>query len=324
MESDMGASLLSLYAAVFLALPSAAAPAQTYDVLETHDIRYHDASERQVLDVLRPKGAQGRPVVFFIHGGAWMIGNKNLFGLYRGFGQFLASQGMVAVMVNYRLSPVVKHPEHIKDVARAYAWTRRHIKDYGGDPDRIFLCGHSAGGHLAALLATNECYLNDESLKLLDEDRKAIRGVIGICGVYLIPTGDEFAALVADMLTEFVSKGERPLGLRSLMGRMVRNVSDLNPFPLVFGDDAKVCDQASPVKHVRKGLPPFLLVNAEWDIPTLPLMTRDFAKALRKEGNEVTALTVNRRGHGMIVFMARSQDDPLAKAVVQFIAMHEK
>jgi acetyl esterase/lipase len=324
MESEMGTSLLSLYAAVFFALPSATAPAKTYDVLETHDIRYHDASERQVLDVLRPKGAQGRPVVFFIHGGAWMFCNKDFFGLYRGFGQFLASQGMVAVMVNYRLSPAVKHPEHIKDVARAYAWTRRHIKDYGGDPDRIFLCGHSAGGHLAALLATNESYLGDENLKLKEADRRAIRGVISVCGVYLIPTGDEFAALVADMLTDLVSNGERPMRLRSLMGRMVRNVSDLNPFPLVFGEDVKVCEQASPVKHVRKGLPPFLLVNAELDIPTLPLMTKEFAKALRNEGNEATTVTINRRGHGMIVFLARSTDDPLGKSVVEFVTKHAK
>jgi hypothetical protein len=114
------------------------------------------------------------------------------------------------------------------------------------------------------------------------------------------------------------------MGLRYLMGRMVQDVKDLNPFPLVFGEDAKVCEQASPVKHLRKGLPPFLLVNAELDIPTLPLMTKEFAKALQKEGNEVTALTVNRRGHGMIVFLARSTEDPLGKAIVQFLAMHEK
>jgi acetyl esterase/lipase len=320
MESAMGACLLTLFTATFLAGPGAApARAAVYDVQETYDIRYHDASDRQVLDVLRPKGTAGRPVVFFIHGGGWMFCNKNYFGLYRGFGRFLAQQGMVAVMVNYRLSPAVKHPEHIKDVARAYAWTRRHIKDYGGDPDRIFLCGHSAGGHLAALLATNESYLKDESLKLQDADRKAIRGVIGICGVYLVPTGDEFAALIADMLTGLLTRGERPLISRLFVGRMIEDVKEWNPFPLVFGDDPKVCEQASPVKHVRKGLPPFLLMNAELDIPTLPLMTKEFAKALQHEGNEVETMTVKRRGHGMIVFMARSTDDPLGKAVVEFV-----
>src|SRR6266851_5939819 len=177
MEPTMLATLSAFFSVSLLSLlNSAAAPHETYIVQETLDIRYHDASDRQVLDVLRPKGLEDRPVVLFVHGGAWMIGDKCLFGLYRNFGRFLAKNGIVAVMINYRLSPDVKHPEHIKDVARAFAWTRRHVKDYGGDPDRIFLCGHSAGGHLVSLLATNEAYLQDESLKLQDADRKAIRG----------------------------------------------------------------------------------------------------------------------------------------------------
>src|SRR5262249_10941217 len=150
------------------------------------------------------------------------IGDKNLLGLYRGFGRFLARHGIVAVMINYRLSPAVKHPEHVKDVARAFAWTRRHIKDYGGDPDRIFLCGHSAGGHLVSLLATNQEYLKDKCLDLKDEDRAAIRGVISVCGVYLIPSDDEFTSLVADMLAGLVSKGEHPWATRLLVGRAVR------------------------------------------------------------------------------------------------------
>src|SRR5207253_2153822 len=103
---------------------------------------------RQVLDVFQPEGATGCPVVLFVHGGAWIFGDKDLFGMYRGVGQYLARHGVTAVLMNYRLSPVVQHPEHIKDVARAFAWTRRHIKDYGGNPDAIFLAGHSAGAHL--------------------------------------------------------------------------------------------------------------------------------------------------------------------------------
>jgi acetyl esterase/lipase len=321
----MIASSPVLLTAILLPLLSAGgAQAETYTVQETLDIRYHDGSDRQVLDVLRPKGVEGRPVVLFVHGGAWMIGDKCLFGLYRGFGRFLAKQGIVAVMINYRLSPAVKHPEHIRDVARAFAWTRRHIKEYGGDPDRIFLCGHSAGGHLVSLLATNECYLKDENLKLTDADCKAIRGVISICGVYLIPTGEEFAALVADMLTGLLSKGERPWALRLVMGRLVRDVKDYNPFPLVFGDDPKSCEQASPVKHVRKGLPPFLLVNAEMDLPTLPAMAKEFAKALEKDGNTVEAMTLKHRDHNLIVFQAQSPDDPLGKAILEFIEKHGK
>jgi acetyl esterase/lipase len=298
--------------------------AKPYLLEETLDVRYHDGSNRQMLDVFRPKGIEGRPVVIFVHGGGWIIGDKCLFGLYRAFGRFLARQGIVAVLPNYRLSPAVEHPEHVKDVARAFAWTRRHVKDYGGDPDQIFLCGHSAGGHLVSLLATNEAYLNDEALGLKAEDRAALRGVISVCGVYLIPTGDEFASLVADMAAGLLSNGKRPWALRLAVGMAVRDVKKFNPFPLVFGRDPKVCEEASPVKHVRKGLPPFLLVNAQLDLPTLPEMTKEFAEALKKEGNEVETLTVKHRDHNLILFLARSPNDPLAKAMLNFIDKHAK
>jgi acetyl esterase/lipase len=315
---------LSLLAAVFVVLNASPTHTESFEIQEKLDIPYHDVSDRQVLDVFGPKRVEGRPVVLFVHGGAWMIGDKCLFGLYRNFGRFLAKNGTVAVMINYRLSPAVKHPEHVKDLARAFAWTRRHIKEYGGDPDCIFLCGHSAGGHLVSLLATNECYLKDADLKLTDQDRASIRGVISVCGVYLIPTGDEFAALVADMLTGLVAKGEHPLAVRLAVGLAVRRVKDHNPFPFVFGADPGACAQASPVKNVHKGLPPFLLVNAEFDIPSLPEMTKDFTKALAKDNNEVVAMTVKRHDHNFILFQACSADDPLGKAVLRFIETHGK
>jgi hypothetical protein len=78
------------------------------------------------------------------------------------------------------------------------------------------------------------------------------------------------------------------------------------------------------VKHVRKGLPPFLLINAQLDLPTLPEMTKEFAKALEKEGNEVETLTAKHRDHNFILFLAHSPDDPLAKAILKFIDQHAK
>src|SRR5262245_33037219 len=90
------------------------APA-TYEVKQTLDIAYTDGGGwRQKLDVFAPKGADGErfPVVIFAHGGTWLFGDKNFFGTYRKAGQNLAKHGVVAVMINYRLSPLVKHPEH--------------------------------------------------------------------------------------------------------------------------------------------------------------------------------------------------------------------
>jgi acetyl esterase/lipase len=137
---------------------------------------------RHRLDIYLPKGKKGFPVLFFIHGGAWMHGNKNHFGIYAALGRCLARHGIALVSPNYRLSPGVKHPEHIKDVARAFAWTHKNIAKYGGRPDEVFVGGHSAGGHLAALLGTDERYLKAHGLTLA-----AIRGVIPISGVYTVP-----------------------------------------------------------------------------------------------------------------------------------------
>src|SRR5262249_23495909 len=131
-----------------------------------------------------PKGKSGYPVVVLVHGGAWMMGDNRCCGLYSSVGKFLASRGVGAVLPNYRLSPGVRHPEHVKDIARAVAWTRAHIAEYGGRPDRLFLAGHSAGAHLVSLLATDETYLNAEGLRIAD-----IKGVIAVSGVYRIPPG---------------------------------------------------------------------------------------------------------------------------------------
>ncbi|RRB06662.1 alpha/beta hydrolase [Larkinella rosea] len=110
--------------------------------------------ERHLLDVYAPKlkTAQPFPVVVFIHGGNWDSGSKNLYSF---IGRRLAKQGVVAVLINYRLSPAVRVPAMADDCARAVLWTTQHIGEFGGDPNRIFVMGHSAGGGLAALVATD-------------------------------------------------------------------------------------------------------------------------------------------------------------------------
>src|SRR5262249_28160715 len=143
-----------------------------------HEVHGDPDLYRHKLDVYRPKGKDGCPVLFFLHGGGWVAGSKdNVFGVY-GYGTIarcLAERGLVLGVPNYRLSPGVRHPEHIKDVARAFAWTCQHAKEYGGDREQIFVGGHSAGGHLAALLATDETYLKQVKRSLKD-----IRGVVAV------------------------------------------------------------------------------------------------------------------------------------------------
>src|SRR5438876_3974931 len=146
--------------------PSAAKVGETgkkYELREVQDLAYvegkdPDASSHK-LDLYLPQGKKDFPVLVFLHGGCWTFGDKSGGDLYPPFARALAGHGVGVVLPNYRLSPWVKHPAHVKDAARAVAWTRKNVGKYGGDANRLFVGGHSAGGHLAALLATDEQYL---------------------------------------------------------------------------------------------------------------------------------------------------------------------
>jgi hypothetical protein len=142
------------------------------------DVPYRsNGADRHKLDLYLPD-RRTFPVVVFAHGGAWVGGDKALHGH---LGSFLARHGIGAALLNYRLAPQVRHPAPAQDLARAFAWTREHVGAYGGDLDRLYLCGHSAGGHLVALLGTNESFLAAEGLGF-----EHVRGVIAIAGVYKI------------------------------------------------------------------------------------------------------------------------------------------
>ena len=221
---------LAVSAAVCLALSVAPVRAdddtfpRKYEVQIVKDVAYYDGADadkaKQKLDLYLPKDAKGYPVMLFIHGGSWRHGDKDdfslgSFGVYSNFGSFYARRGVGVAVINYRLSPEVKHPEHVKDAARAFAWVRKHVGDYGGRTDQLFVCGHSAGGHLAALLATDDQWLKAEGLS-----PQAIKGVVCLSGVFDVP----------DHL-----------------------------LPDVFGDDVATHRQASPIRHVQAGAPPFLL-----------------------------------------------------------------
>jgi acetyl esterase/lipase len=185
-------SLAVLLCAALLAAPSraedpkkSAKDAKRYEVEVVKDIAYNDAKdadEKQKLDLYLPKGLKDFPVLFFVHGGTWKSGDRKQ---YDKLGELYAARGLGMVIISYRLTPKVQHPAHIQDVARAFAWTCANIGKYGGKADQIVCCGHSAGGHLVSLLATDESYLKAEKRSFAD-----IKGVISISGVYtIVPAG---------------------------------------------------------------------------------------------------------------------------------------
>ncbi|OYX36330.1 MAG: esterase [Caulobacterales bacterium 32-69-10] len=142
----------------------------------TRDLAYGEGP-RHRLDVYAPRKAAGAPVVVFFYGGSWDSGSR---GDYAFVGKALAGKGYLAVVPDYRLYPEVRYPEFIRDSARAVAWARAHAAEYGGDPARLVLMGHSAGAYNAAMLALDRRWLGEVGM----DPRLHIRAMVGLAGPY--------------------------------------------------------------------------------------------------------------------------------------------
>lgn len=163
---------------LWLACGPAALAESAMERLTVHrDLTYAEHA-RGTLDLYVPDGAEGAPVVLFVHGGALLFGDKSLVAHV---GLRLAREGVITVAVNHRFSPAVSHPEHVRDVAAALRWVVDHVADHGGDPERIVLSGHSSGGYLAALLAVDPRWLAEAEV-----DAERIAGLVSISGFHYV------------------------------------------------------------------------------------------------------------------------------------------
>ena len=212
-------------------------------------------AQRHRLDIYQPRQASPipRPVVLFIHGGSWDSGSKDDF-LYKAIGRRLARQGFVGVVMSYRLAPQVQVPAQAYDCARALAWTVAHIGEYGGDPARLVLMGHSAGGGLAALLATG----SDTLLARVGLPPRTARAVLL----------DDPAGL--DML-DYLTKMQYPGDEKYLVP---------------FGKDPAVWRQASALYHVRAGAPPYSIYVGGDTYPSIKNSSEKFRQRMRQLGQE--------------------------------------
>jgi len=229
-------------------------------------------ADRQKLDLYLPEGKQGYPVLLFLHGGGFKGGDRKAVVV---LGETFARRGVGVAAVGYRLFPRAQHPEQIQDVAKAFAWLRENVSKHGGRADRLFVGGHSAGGALAALLATDEQYLKAEGADLKD-----IKGVIILSASYRVP----------DTRAD------------------------------IFGDEPSRKD-ASPINHVRSGLPPFFLAYAENDNPGAEEQARTFADALKDRNVETTVVEAKDRDHRSL-FTQIKEGDPTGAAALAFIREH--
>lgn len=164
-------------------LTTACSPVKTLNALIPDEgyrlnsgVPYGDLA-RQKLDVYVPRdGKSARPVVVFFYGGSWDSGER---ADYKFVAEALTATGFVVVIPDYRVYPEVLFPQFMLDPAKAASWVKSHVAQYGGDPHHIFLAGHSAGAHIAAMLTLDAEYLLTEKLKPED-----FSGMIGLAGPY--------------------------------------------------------------------------------------------------------------------------------------------
>jgi len=257
------------------------------------DIPYtKNADKLQTLDVYSPAKAKGLPVVFWIHGGGWQTGDKSeMYDKPKVFN----GKGFVLVSTNYRLLPKVDMETLTRDVAKAIRWVHDHIAEFGGDPKRLFIMGHSAGAQLAALLCTDERYLKEEGLSLA-----IIKGCVPVDGdTYDIPA-----------MIELAEMRQRLHGL---------------PLPkfghrIKFGNSAEKHKAFSAVTHIAKdkGIPPFLILYVAGH-PDVTAQALRLSNVLKAADVPVTLFGARETTHNKLNADLGKSDDPATAALFAFV-----
>jgi len=265
--------------------------AQAEDV--KRNIPYIDkADARQVLDVYSPPKAKNLPVVFWIHGGGWQTGDKTDVRIKP---QAFMENGFVFVSVNYRLLPAVDMATIVRDVAMSIHWVHDHIAEYGGDPKRLLIMGHSAGAQLAALICTDDRYLKAEGLSLA-----IIKGCVPV-------DGDTFDV---PAIIETAETRWRVHGLPAAkFGHREK-----------FGNGSAKHKDFSAVTHVAKdkSIPPFLILHVAGHPDTTAQALR-LGNALKDAGLPVTVFAAGETTHAKINADLGRPDDPATKALFEFL-----
>ncbi len=268
-----------------------ASSAQAQDI--KRNIPYTDSPhERQVLDVYSPRNAKNLPVVFWIHGGGWQTGDKSSVQIKP---QAFMDKGFVFVSTNYRLLPHVDMQTIVRDIAKSMHWVHDHIAEYGGDPKRMFVMGHSAGAQLAALVCTDERYLKAEGLSFA-----ILKGCVPV-------DGDTFDV---PAIIETAETRWRVHGLpRAKFGHREK-----------FGNDPEKHKDFSAVTHVArdKGIPPFFVLYVA-DHPDTSAQAQRLGNVLKEAGVPVTLFGGRETTHNKINADLGLTDDPATKALFAFV-----
>ena len=227
---------------------------QDDQVVASTDLSYGEDA-RQTLDVYHREHSQRVPVVVFWYGGSWQHGSKDY---YQFVGRSLARRGFIAVVPDYRLAPGHPFPAFVEDAASAVRWARDHAEDFGGDPSRLYLAGHSAGGHSALMLALDPRYLGAVGMAPSD-----LTGVVSLAG---------------------------PTGLENLRGGGLKGV-----FPRAIPDGA-FSPVASAARYAEAAPPILLMIGLDDDVVHASSVSR-LADAIRAGGGSVMVKAYPGIGH---------------------------
>ncbi|MEZ5137721.1 MAG: alpha/beta hydrolase [Acidimicrobiales bacterium] len=228
------------------------------------NIAYGDAGRRNQLDIWKRPDLplDGRaPVLLQVHGGAWIVGNKEQQGMP--LLAHMADHGWIGVSINYRLSPRATWPDHIVDVKRALAWVKAPIADYGGDPDFVCITGGSAGGHLCSLAALSA---NEPAFQPgFEEADTSVAAAVPFYGVY-----------------DWINRdGTGRSDMEELLGMIVLKTTRR--------ESPEVWEQASTMSWIGPDAPPFFVIHGTNDSLVPVEQARSFVSMLRAESKEPVA-----------------------------------
>ncbi|UJP65415.1 alpha/beta hydrolase [Mongoliitalea daihaiensis] len=232
------------------------------------EITYLEASDslpEKKLNVFKPKKAQNAPVLLFIHGGSWDSGNKEI---YNFLGTRFAKKGVVTVIMDYPLSPDYQVQSMALASAHAVNWMYESIEQYGGSKDRLFVSGHSAGGHLASLISVNDRYFQQLEVS------NPIKGT-----VLIDAAGLDMKWFLEEM-----------------------NYEPGTSYNIPFTDSPEVWEETSPIYHLDSHAPPMLILLGGRTLPGITLTTERFMEAYREIEPNPNFIFQKRKKHkGMIV-----------------------
>jgi arylformamidase len=277
--------------------PTEAAPAPPAPAQVVRDVRYAETegvdAKSQSLDIYLPGTPGPHPVMVMVHGGGWRLGDKANRAMWKDKAPHFNREGWVYISINYRLSNgegLPPHPAHVQDVAKALAWVHNNIKQHGGDPEQIYLMGHSSGAHLVALVSTDERRLAAEGKKL-----SIIQGT-----VCLDTAGYDIEKYLGEM-----DPGRTAAALYSN----------------AFGTTREGWRDASPRHHVAKDkdIPPMLLVHTQGRTEVARL-SAEMVAALRMAGVPATAIHAADKNHAGINACIGQKGDPYTALIMQFLA----